>query len=863
MATKQEDKQNTAQVPEIAGVPIGGLGAGCIEFGRDGRFRNITINNNRTDSSRIPLSEGAFVAVRTQQKGRVFTRILQDQTGLPFAEAGVIPHYTPTENMSWRGFYPRSSYSLTDAKFPLQVKWTFMAPIIPYDMDASTLPLILAAINVRNTNDAPHEVATLFNWEDLCGCTRDRFPLTRGRVRPVVVKEELSTSGMEIDDEEEEPTPRLAGLEFGHQGLYRSNAEGHYCLLAKQQQDVGITIMSWDTASPKELRTLWQQFHDDGQLRNQLSRSETASCGAVACSFTLYPGESRTILYIFSWYCPLFVVRGVNLGNHYVNMFQDAIEVAQRALKHYRYYFTAVENWQGRFLSSSLPRWFTKMLINNNCVFSTNSLFTKDGRFGMMESPSRPAVGMMDRRFPGSLGTLLFFPDLETRELAQFAQAEDPDTPGRIYRSLGDLCFHEPSHGDASTALIDINAMFVLMAYRNYFMTGKRVALENLYPKLKQAMEYLLKKDSDGDGLPEHDGLSTTFDTWAVYGANSYAGGLWLTAVRAFAKLARLLDHPKDAEPYERLLPAAVRSFDDRLWNEAEGYYNLYDDPAASGDHQTKHHGCHCAQLAGQWYAHFLSLGHLLVPERIRRTLDSMRRINEQDNGVANGLMPDGSPCANPPSVPCDPQSRHAWPAYSFGHYSALQIYHGGVDRGLYSVQRAYKNIHVTRSRAFNQPLAWDLDSNDAAEGTLERHMSALSVWHVLYALQGLYLNLPEQTLWIRPNLPLNVRQLSAPLMTPAGLGWLKFAEETEGTYSQRVEIAFDGPIHLKRLVLRVPKEVEGVDVQCVSVQGAEETDHAFGYDGEDRLIEIAFEEPVMVGSGLNVALTAVRKTVS
>lgn len=848
-----------AATPKPAGVPLGGVGAGSIELGRDGRFRNITINNNRTDDKRILISEGAFLAVRAQQRGKVFARILQDQTGLPFEEAGIIPQCTPADQLSWRGLYPRSSYKLADEKFPVQVRWSYMAPIIPYDLAASTMPLVLATLHLKNTTDAPLEVATLFNWENLCGCVRDYLPARRGPIRPVLLKEDTRETTKEEDEESELP-PRMAGLEFGFRRSYRTNADGHYCLLAKQQEDVDITVMTWDEANPMELRALWELFHDQGRLVNRSSRSKTSHAGAVCCSFNLLAGQSRSVVYIFSWYCPQFEVNGVDLGNYYTNQFDDAIEVAAHALKYYRYYFDSVKDWQERFLSSSLPRWFSKMLLNSNYVFSTNSIFTRDGEFAMMESPSQPAMGVIDRRFNSSIGTLLFFPDLEERELSQFAKAEDPETPGRIYRQLGKLCIHEPSHGEGPSELMDVNAKFVLMAYRNYVMTGRVLPLQNLYPKLIKAMEYTLSKDVDDDGLPEQSGLSTTFDTWALYGVNSYNAGLWIAAVRAFVKLARVLDQRQHAQKYEQVFAKAIRNFDRRLWNETEGYYNLYHDPKASGDRESTHEGCHCGQLAGQWYAHFLSMGHLFLPERIKRALDSMRRINEQDKGVANGLMPDGSPWPNPASVLQDPQTQHSWPASYIAHYSCLQIYQGGVDRGLRSIQKAYKNIHVTRARAFNQPLVWDLARNNARDHAMDRHMGSPSVWHVLYALQGFLLNIPDQTLWVRPNLPLKVHSLSAPLVTPACLGWLKFIEEDQDVYRQQVRVSFDGPtIHVKRIVLRIPEQVGQVHVHCVSQEGVEETEHTYGHDGEQRLIEITCKKPILVGSGLTITLQARR----
>src|SRR5690242_2093706 len=88
-----------------AGVPLGGIGAGCIEVGEDACFRNITINNNRTAASRIPLAPGAFVAVRAATRTATATRILQANTSVAFEQARIAPPYAGADEIAWYGLY--------------------------------------------------------------------------------------------------------------------------------------------------------------------------------------------------------------------------------------------------------------------------------------------------------------------------------------------------------------------------------------------------------------------------------------------------------------------------------------------------------------------------------------------------------------------------------------------------------------------------------------------------------------------------------------------------------------------------------------------------------------------------------------
>jgi len=831
---------------EPSGVPMGGVGAGCIEMGRDGRFRNITINNNRLVSNRIALSPGSFLAVRAGVKGKVFTRILQPESSAVFESAGIIPSYTPYEQLSWRGLYPCSHYHLDDPKFPVDVTWSAMAPIIPYDTEASTLPAMFIAFFVTNPNEISVDVSTVVNWENLCGCSKDDFPERRGPIRPVVLRKD--------DDELEEKEkpdgpPKPAGLEFGFHGDLRDNYEGNYCLVAKQQDGVDVSLMAWDERDPDELVHFWEEFHDFGRLKNHLSRSESSHSGAVCCSHTLPAKSSRRFIYALTWFCPRFEVEGVNLGNGYTNRFRSAVHAGEVCLKYHKYFLSSVEAWQKRIFSSSLPRWFCKMLINDIYVFSTNTLYTKDERFAMFESPADPVVGALDRHLYSSFATLLFFPDFAHRELLQFAIAKDTATPGRIYRSLGRLCFHQPTHGgEGDDEEMDIGPAFLLLAFRNYCLTGNLVILRNTWPRIKDAYAYLLSK-VDGDALLETSGRSTTFPGWTAYGANSYTSGLWLAAIRAYAKLATAMALPDEAKRANAVLAKAIGAFEDRLWNAEAGCYRWSQDSrnserAAAGDK------CSSAQLAGQWFADFLCMGRLLPDDRLESAIRAMTRLLEKPTGVAHALSPDG---ADEATIDGDPDI--TWPALYSAYYSNVLIYHGKVDRGLHTIQKIYQNVHVTRNIPFNQPFEWSIQNNAPGAVSSDRHMCSPSIWHTLYALQGFHMNLPEQTLWIRPNLPKNVHRLSAPLFTPSCFGWLTYDENTAKGYTQTIELQLDSPVHAKIIVLRIPAWVEEVTIRCESTAGEELTRHILGYDGVDHLVEIQAKRPIVVGNSFTLTV--------
>lgn len=815
-----------------AGVPLGGVGTGCFEMGRDGRLRNLTINNNRTSDARIPVTPASFIAVRAARRGSVSARILQADSDVPFTEAGISPVYVPVEQMAWRGLYPKAEYQINHPSFPLAVKWQGFSPVIPYDVDASTLPVAFFHLEVTNTTDQMIDASVLFNWENLSGCTRQKWPESRGPITPLYPEESESVSPKEEGELEEESCGPV-GLLFGKLKSFDHNAEGNYCLLAARHPDQHITVTQWDASDPEAIAEFWRQFHDEGTLDNQTRDVESAHCGAVCSSFNIQPKQTMTSLFVFSWFCPRFVVDGTEQGNAYAVRFPTAQAVAYRALKHHQYFLRAVDGWHRRFLTSSLPRWFSRMLINCSYAFSTNTLLTKDGQFAMFETPEDPRTGVLDRRLHTSLATLLFFPHLAINELEQFANAENSELPGKLYRCLGFMSVSSPTEDDDKGELLDLNAKLILMAYRDLCLTGRIAELRKILPRLKQALLYIISKDINGDALPEARGFRTTYDYWTFYGIDSYSGGLWLTALRAYSEMARTVGNKPEMKWTDELFERASASFDKRLWNTGKGYYYFHDNKDnVAREGEPVAHGCASGQLAGQWYADLLGLGPILPIKHVREALQTIYHVHEK-----------GAPVTS-------------WPTFHATSYACTEICHGDVDRGLFSVQKMYKTLHVKHGRTFNHPLCWNLREDRESGWGTDRHMSSLGFWHVLFALQGFVLNVAQGELWLRPHLPRGVHMLDAPLFTPMCFGRMKFEEGViDEEYQQLARVSFDSPIQIQIMVLRVPVAVEEVSVTATGPEGCTDLSHDLGFEDDERLLAIEFAHPLTLTEPLEIRL--------
>ena len=136
---------------KYVGMPVGGIGAGQLYLGGDGRLWHWDIFNQPgkrpTDDKhyRNPLTPASPLAQKFSLKVGDQTRTL-DRAG--FAD------------VSFRGEYPIGIVEYADAGLPVAVKLEAFSPFIPLNTDDSSLPATILQFTLRNTSDTPVE-ATL------------------------------------------------------------------------------------------------------------------------------------------------------------------------------------------------------------------------------------------------------------------------------------------------------------------------------------------------------------------------------------------------------------------------------------------------------------------------------------------------------------------------------------------------------------------------------------------------------------------------------------------------------------------------------------------------------------------------------
>ena len=142
---------------EAISMPVGGIGAGCIQMNGQAKRAVWQIFNNFRYIS-IPDS---FFAVRSQVKNKnAVIRALQTTNEEVFEKM---------ERLTFRGEYPFGWYDFQDTELPVRVAMEVFSPLIPLNAKDSGIPCAVFNIQVSNPTDAEVEVSLLATQKNVTG----------------------------------------------------------------------------------------------------------------------------------------------------------------------------------------------------------------------------------------------------------------------------------------------------------------------------------------------------------------------------------------------------------------------------------------------------------------------------------------------------------------------------------------------------------------------------------------------------------------------------------------------------------------------------------------------------------------------
>jgi non-lysosomal glucosylceramidase len=709
-----------------SGIAHGGIGTGGPHLRADGLFYDWGIFNNYPFGSgeRLPFAPESllFFVVRYQQPGKP-PRLKALQFDDAYFLAGVnnpvyeFPWLTGVAQIDYEATFPYTRLRYTDPDMPFTVTLEAYSPFIPHDVKNSALPAMVLNFQIEAT--APVLITLVATMRNSVGYDTE----TRAYQAAHHTHGDHTILQAYCGDMD------ARASSFGSQALASSGALTYHT--------------GWGHRHPYYedlLRNPEFSNKDVTEDRNWYAgvRKTNEHCYlSLAHTRTMAAGETHDQPFVFAWHFPNLMAQaemgkpGIGErreGHYYNNFFNDAAAVAQYMIANRDDLARRTRQFHDDFYNVTVEGEILDQVNSHLNTFISSGWLTEAGDFGIQEGLT-PAIdwgplATVDVALYGNLSAAALFPSLNRAMLEAYkrTQAEHGQVGHGIVR---DFAKHDLD--DRQTGRVDMPAQYAILALRHYLWTNDHAYLRAQWESITAALDYAIReRDPNGDGLPDMVGQNSgcSYDNFPMWGASSYVGSLWLSALDHALYTARTLDDQAAIERYTPAYARAQEQFTAQLWNGA--YYRLYND--IDNVESGRDEGCLTDQLIGQWANHLSGLGDLVTPERRMSALQTILDKNfDPTLGLRNcGWPDDGDFHAIEDSCWFD-QANTYWSGVELAFASFL-IYEGCVEEGLTivrTVDRRYRKV----GRYFDHQ-EWG--------GHYYRPMSA---WGVLHALLGLQMN--------------------------------------------------------------------------------------------------------------------------
>jgi len=793
-----EMRTYTGEHLEAVSFPVGGVGAGAVHIDGRGvrhawtifprywlandvpgkpapRATHLVRGNKRvamTQPKNLPYYMSyvpdSFFAVRVAADGgEPLVRVLQTVGEAPFK---------PVSSLRMRGAYPLAWYEFRDDALAAKVSMRTWNPLIPLDVRDSAMPCAIYDLTAENPTDRPVTVSFLATQQNAAGLTGTKRTIDgvrsggRGRnINRIERRGGVTTLRMTTD------IPKDA-LGYGQMAL-ATNAPA------------ADAIAEW--YDPKQL---FVQFAGKGGLGSAQLAGPTKRGtvnGALARTFTLPPGEQKTVTFVLSWHFPNAIHGGGKLtgdtwtgrGNRYANWWPDAVAVARDVLARYDRLQGRTLAYQQSLYETNLPYWFLDRISSQVAPIRTRTVWwAEDGYFGAWEgmgAGTGSCGGNCNHVWHYAQAYARLFPSLARTMREQDYAFPRPDG-GLPYRQPSESCPVERRKYPAADGQLGV----VLATYREYLTSTDAAWLKRTWPSARGAMQFVIATwDADRDG--SLDGvLHTTLDC-KVGGSTSWLGSMYLAALRACERMARVAGDDAGASRYRKIAAAGCRKQAARLFNgtyfiqriagkpeDLDDYYTLHGFRPAKRRHpaflggQNYFDGCAIDQLLGQWWAWQLDLGWLYPKDHVRSALRSLYThnyfptfadferprvpwVDPRDGGMVVLTFPRGR----------DERLRgkkvlgyDACTLTGFEYAAAAAMVRAGLLREGFTVVRTVSDRYDGRLRTGLHRTAWGYSGNPFGDDESGKwYARAQSAWSLLLAAQGFIYDGPAGVIGFDP----------------------------------------------------------------------------------------------------------------
>ena len=617
------------------------------------------------------------------------------------------------------------------------------------------------------------------------------------------------------------------------------------------QPDFGALALALLETSPKDRGTARLPEGDssavvfDAPEKGEATGSSLR--GAVARALTLRAGAAETVTFLVAWYMPNLRLDGLKDigGRFYATRFRSVKEVVRYVAENLGRLAGETRLWRDTWYDSTLPYWFLDRTFANTSTLATSTChWLASGRFYGWEGVGC-CQGTCTHVWHYAQAVGRIFPQIERdiRERVDYGIAFDPKSGVINFR------------GEWASLAVDGQAGTILRTYREHQMSPDDRFLRRVWPRVRRAMECLLAKDADGDGLLDGNQHNTLDADW--FGQVSWLSSLYLAALRAAEEMAREVSDEIFEARARQAFETGAKSLPAKLFN---GEYFIHKGDPDHADVVGAYDGCLIDQVFGQCWAYHVDLGRVLPSGQTLSALEAIWRYNftpdvgpyrkaheagrwyamPGEGGVLMATFPKG-----PPQAFRDrPGSGAGFAMYfnecmtGFEHQVASHMmWEGLVEKALVIERTIHDRYHPSRRNPWNEVECGD------------HYARAMASYGVFLAACGYEHHGPRGHIGFAPRI--SPEEFKAPFT--AAEGWGTFSQEKRGSRQIAAIMVRWGRLRVETISLQVLPGVRTTEARVLA--GGKEIPARRSVDG--LRVTLTLGEPVEIRAGekLEIAL--------
>ncbi|NET55610.1 MAG: bile acid beta-glucosidase [Symploca sp. SIO2E6] len=434
------------------GMPVGGMGAGCISRSSRGDFNLWHLDGGRHTFRSLPAcqfsvfeqpenapAQAYALCTEPPEDGTLgawqwYPAVLETENGTQ--AAAPIPH-----TGTYYALYPRSWFTYQQV-FQTELTCEQFSPIWAGSYQENSYPIAIFEWTAHNPTEVPITLSIMLTWQNMVGWFTNAIkePRVGDDGKPVFEYQPRwgdSTGNYNQWIVDSYRVGCLLDRVRLHDQI--QEGEGQLCLATVTNPSMDVFYHGrWNPVGSGG--ELWSTFAVDGSLGDNQDETPAAPgeqiATAMAIRFTIRPGRTRKIPFILAWDFPITEFgSGVTYYRRYTDFFgrtgNNAWSMVRTALKHSQLWQERIQAWQEPIINrQDLPDWFKMALFNELYLLTSGgSLWTaadeRDpvGQFALLESWDCPCYESLNLRLYSSFALVRFWPRLDKAVLEAFARA--------------------------------------------------------------------------------------------------------------------------------------------------------------------------------------------------------------------------------------------------------------------------------------------------------------------------------------------------------------------------------------------------------------------------------------------------------